>query len=69
MDERENHCLYVKRPCRDEPPIHYTVTFQNTVGQLVRHSVFIAYDTPYYEMIVKGRFVITEKEKEKENEK
>ena len=59
MDEHEKHCLYVKRPYPNEPPIHYRVSFPNKKGESVHHTVRIAYNTPYYEMTVKGRFVIT----------
>lgn len=59
MDEDENYCLYVKRPSPNEPPIHYRVSFPSKRGECINHNVFIDYNTPYYEMTVKGRFVIT----------
>lgn len=58
MDERQEHCLYVRRPSPNEPPIPYVIHFQSTKGTEVQHRIWIHSKTETYTISVKGRFVI-----------
>jgi hypothetical protein len=58
MDEHQEHCLFVKRPSPNEPPIAYVVSFQSTKGKDVQYKFWVHSKTDAYTITVKGRFVI-----------